>query len=77
MLIKRKTCKRQYVRVEETLIVSKISNLITKKKGSSYRCCATSLRVRGAGVTRLLSGVGRSLVNYVKDKNSNIFLYSY
>jgi hypothetical protein len=35
-LTKRKTRKRQYVRVEETLIVSKVSNLITVKKGSSY-----------------------------------------
>jgi hypothetical protein len=34
-LIKRKTCKRRYVRVEETLIVSKVSDLITEKEGSS------------------------------------------
>jgi hypothetical protein len=33
-LTKRKTCKRQYVRAEETLIVSKVSNLIIKKEGS-------------------------------------------
>jgi hypothetical protein len=36
-LTKRKTYKRQYVRVEETLIVSKVSNLITEKEGSSYK----------------------------------------
>ena len=36
-LIKRKTYKRQYVRVEESLTVSKVSNLITKKEGSSYK----------------------------------------
>jgi hypothetical protein len=35
MLTKRKAYKRQYIRVEETLIVSKVSNLIAKKEGSS------------------------------------------
>jgi hypothetical protein len=34
-LTKRKTCKRRYVRVEEALIVSKVSDLITIKEGSS------------------------------------------
>jgi hypothetical protein len=34
-LTKRKTRKRRYVRVEETLTVSKVSNLIAKKEGSS------------------------------------------
>jgi hypothetical protein len=34
-LTKRKTRKRQYVRAEETLIVSKVSDLITAKEGSS------------------------------------------
>ena len=33
-LIKRKTRKRRYVRVEETLIVSKVLDLITKREGS-------------------------------------------
>jgi hypothetical protein len=32
---KRKSRKRQYVRAEETLTVSKVSDLITKKAGSS------------------------------------------
>jgi hypothetical protein len=36
-LTKRKTRKRQYVRAEETLIVSKVSNLIAEKEGSSCR----------------------------------------
>jgi hypothetical protein len=36
-LIKRKTYKRRYVRVEETLIVSEVSNLITEKEGSSRK----------------------------------------
>jgi hypothetical protein len=46
-LTKRKTRKRQYVRAEETLIVSKVSNLIAKKEGSSCRDCKTpAKRVR-------------------------------
>ena len=36
-LTKRKSQKRQYIQVEETLIVSKVSNLITKKEGSSCK----------------------------------------
>jgi hypothetical protein len=36
-LTKRKTCKRQYVRVEETLTVSEVSNLIAEKEGSSCK----------------------------------------
>jgi hypothetical protein len=34
-LTKRKTRKRRYVRVEETLTVSEVSDLITEKEGSS------------------------------------------
>jgi hypothetical protein len=46
-LTKRKTRKRQYVRVEETLIVSKVSNLIAKKEGSSRKKSETpAKRVR-------------------------------
>jgi hypothetical protein len=37
MLTKRKTRKRQYIRVEKTLTVSKVSNLIAKKEGSSCK----------------------------------------
>jgi hypothetical protein len=37
MLTKRKTRKRQYIRVEKTLIVSKVSNLIAKKESSSCK----------------------------------------
>jgi hypothetical protein len=36
-LTKRKTCKRQYVRVERTLTVSKVSNLITEKESSGRK----------------------------------------
>jgi hypothetical protein len=34
-LTKRKTRTRRYIRVEETLTVSEVSNLIAKKEGSS------------------------------------------
>jgi hypothetical protein len=33
-LTKRKTCKRRYIRVEETLTVSEVSNLIAKRESS-------------------------------------------
>jgi hypothetical protein len=36
-LTKRKGRKRRYVRVEETLIVSEVSDLITKREGSSRK----------------------------------------
>jgi hypothetical protein len=34
-LIKRKSRKRRYIQVEETLTVSEVSDLITKKEGGS------------------------------------------
>jgi hypothetical protein len=34
-LTKRKTCKRWYIRAEETLTVSKVTNLIAEKEGGS------------------------------------------
>jgi hypothetical protein len=36
-LIKRKGRKRWYIQIEETLIVSEVLDLITKKEGSSRR----------------------------------------
>jgi hypothetical protein len=36
-LTKRKSRKRRYVQIEETLIVSEVSDLITKREGSSYK----------------------------------------
>jgi hypothetical protein len=36
-LTKRKSRKRRYIRVEETLIVSEVLDLITKREGSSYK----------------------------------------
>ena len=46
---KRKTCKQQYIRTEETLIVSKVANLIAKKEGrgcSKGKTPAKRVRVR-------------------------------
>jgi hypothetical protein len=46
-LTKRKTCKRRYVQAEGTLIVSKVSNLIAAKEGSSCKDSETpAKRVR-------------------------------
>jgi hypothetical protein len=46
-LTKRKGRKRQYVRVEETLTVGEVSDLITKKEGSSRKDSETpAKRVR-------------------------------
>jgi hypothetical protein len=36
-LTKRKGWKRQYIQVEETLIVSEVLDLIAKREGSSYK----------------------------------------
>ena len=36
-LTKRKTCKQRYVQAEETLVVSKVANLVAIKESSSYR----------------------------------------
>jgi hypothetical protein len=36
-LTKRKSRKRQYIRVEETLIVSEVSDLIAEREGSSCK----------------------------------------
>jgi len=46
-LTKRKTCKRRYVRAEETLTVSKVSNLIAKIDSSRRKDSETpAKRVR-------------------------------
>jgi hypothetical protein len=44
VLTKRKSCKRQYIQVEETLIVGKVTNLITKKEGSRYKNSKTPIK---------------------------------
>jgi hypothetical protein len=64
-LTKCKTCKRQYVRVEETLTVSKVSNLITVKKGSSYEDSETpAKRVRAKRRCGRCSEVGHNSRTY-------------
>jgi hypothetical protein len=46
-LTKRKARKRRYIRVEETLIVGEVSNLIAKKEGGSHKDSKTpAKRVR-------------------------------
>jgi hypothetical protein len=65
MLTKHKTCKRQYIRAEETLIVSKVSNLITKKESSSYRDSKTpAKRVRAERHCGCCSEVGHNSCTY-------------
>jgi hypothetical protein len=60
-LTKRKTCKRQYVRVEETLTVSKVSDLITVKEGGSYEDSKTpAKRVRAKRHCGRYSEVGHN-----------------
>jgi hypothetical protein len=60
-LTKRKTCKRQYVRVEETLTVSKVSDLITVKEGSSCEDSKTpAKRVRAKRRCGRCSEVGHN-----------------
>ena len=43
-LTKRKSCKRRYIQVEKTLTVSKVSNLIAKKKSSSCKKSETAAK---------------------------------
>ena len=60
-LTKRKTRKRQYVRAEETLIVSKVSNLITKIEGSRRKDSETpAKRVRAERRCGRCSEVGHN-----------------
>jgi hypothetical protein len=60
-LTKRKTRKRRYIRVEETLIVSKVSNLITKKEGSRHKDSKTpTKRVRAERRCGRCSEVGHN-----------------
>jgi hypothetical protein len=43
-LTKRKSCKRQYIQVEETLTVGKVTNLIAKKEGSRCKNSETPVK---------------------------------
>jgi hypothetical protein len=44
VLIKRRARKRRYIRAEETLIVSEVSNLITELAGSYYNNSETPIK---------------------------------
>jgi hypothetical protein len=60
-LTKRKSRKRRYIQVEETLIVSKVSDLITKKEDSSYEESKTPVkRVRAKRHCSCCSEVGHN-----------------
>jgi hypothetical protein len=39
-----KSCKRRYIQAEETLIVGKVTNLITKKEGSRCKDSETPVK---------------------------------
>ena len=61
MSTKRKTCKQRYIRTEETLIVSKVANLITKKEGRGYSKGKTpAKRVRVRQRCRRCSEIGHN-----------------
>jgi hypothetical protein len=60
-LTKRKTRKRQYIRVEETLTVSKVLDLIAKKEGSRRKDSeAPAKRVRAERRCGRCSEVGHN-----------------
>jgi hypothetical protein len=60
-LTKRKSRKRQYIQVEETLIVGKVTNLITKKKSS--RCKDSKTPVKRVRAERHYSCCGETRYN--------------
>jgi len=74
-LIKRKTHKRRYVRAEETLIVSKVSNLITKIEGRGRKDGETpAKRVRAERRCGRCSEIGhnsRTCKVEIKDINNS------
>jgi hypothetical protein len=60
-LTKRKSCKRQYIQVEKTLTVGKVTNLITKKEGS--RCKDSETPVKRVRAERHYSRYGETRHN--------------
>ena len=59
--IKRKTCKRRYIQAEETLIVSKIADLVAEKEGSGRGSSKTpAKRVRAEQHCRRCSKTGHN-----------------
>jgi hypothetical protein len=60
-LTKRKTCKRRYIHAKETLTVSKVLDLITKKEGSRRKDSeAPAKRVRAERRCGRCSEVGHN-----------------
>jgi hypothetical protein len=81
-LTKRKTCKRRYVRAEETLIVSKVSELIAAKEGSSCEECKTpAKRVRAERRCGRCSEIGHNSrtckveIEDVDNSNASVLRY--
>jgi hypothetical protein len=60
-LIKRKSHKRQYIQVEKTLTVGKITNLIAKKEGS--RCKDSETPVKRVRAERHYGRCGKTRHN--------------
>jgi hypothetical protein len=60
-LTKRKSRKRQYIQAEETLTVSKVTNLITKKEGS--RCEDSKTPIKRVRAERHCSRCGETRHN--------------
>jgi hypothetical protein len=60
-LTKRKSCKRQYIQVEKTLTVGKVTNLIAKKEGS--RCKDSKIPVKKVRAERHCSCYGETRHN--------------
>jgi hypothetical protein len=60
-LTKRKSCKRQYIQVEETLTVGKVTNLIAKKEGS--RCKDSKTPIKRVRAERHYSYCGKTRHN--------------
>ena len=58
---KRKTCKRRYIRTEETLTVSKVADLIAEKEGQGCSKGKTpAKRVRAGGRCSRCSKIGHN-----------------
>ena len=74
-LTKRKTCKRRYVRAEETLTVSKVSNLIAEIEGGGRKDSETpAKRVRAerrCGCCSEIRHNSRTCKVEIKDANNS------
>jgi hypothetical protein len=78
VLIKRRVRKRRYIRAEETLIVSKVSDLIAELVGSRYNNSKTPAkrvraerRYRRCGETRYNSRTCKVEIEDVEDSDKS------